>query len=1558
MSDSSDGDGIRTISFDGGLTLTSGLSQLYILKEVLHRLAFDLDVDEESLKPCDHFDLFAGTGLGGVYVVLFTRLRMTVDEVIEFHHHLEEQASPNESRVDELITDKLGHSLLEEYFDVKDSPKGFVCVVNPDLPLTPRLLRTYRVRENFGPRCTIRQALLATLADGVLRASIPIAHDQITTSFVFGNVNFSNPTAILMKEIRSCFPKAKHVSCIVNLGSGPAEFHTPTMHPPEAQIQTPTMASVPQWAHNSEQIASTITAQCHDLGPFFFRLSIDQLSKVILPSQTDYLQYSFAIIIRATQTFLLKEEITLLVDDLVSALVKRPPIVSPARLITSPIDSLAGEDGRSELYSNVHQVKTAVSETCLIDLLRPNVTIPNFGREHSPCLVNTRVDIIGAIHSWVDNQNVPNVCVLRGHPGTGKSTIATSVAQSLAVTQRLGAQFFCRREQSAEHNVRLLWRLVALDIIQKHPSVMKALSNQLGKNLPDVDSLPVEQLFDTILAKPLAAAKLDHPLVVVIDALDEFGGRGPYNTPREELLETLRLWKQLPPSCRLFMTTRWQENIGTKGDFDPRTVFTLEVGKHASAQSSNDIRSYYQHHFPSISDQYTSLPKPWPSVSDLELLVKSAAGLFIWASTVVKLAKHTPSALNGIILKIRDGSLAITGEDGVDGLYRAILDAMFPEKLPNLFFKEVTGAIITAHFPLSSSALSRLLSIDELRVEEICKKLQPVLDTTETLSFLHQSFADFLLGDTCPERFRSYASAQHLSISTACLAIINGPLLHFNMGRALSSDQVNDDSRLQTTIPEHVRYACRSWATHLTSSPDSFDEAVSRSLIRFFETKLLFWLEVMSIEDAVGEASRGLSHCAALRHRITGCVCPLLTASEKDHSPDCLGRSLKHLVQDSLSFVRNLVGPISKRYPHLYLSALPFAPPNSLISQNYRHTFSKRAAVLGLTPSWSHAQEVSTEASVLSVAFSPDGQRIVSGCSDRTVRVWDADIGAAMGPPLRGHDDWVTAVAFCSEGSRIVSGSMDGTMCIWDIETWELVGTPLRGHKAGVLCVAVSRPDKNSQDSSESRELIVSGSMDKTLRLWIADTGKALGSPLSGHDDWVTSVAFSPNSQRIVSGSLDKTVRLWDARTRRPIGDPLQGHTDGVTCVDWGATIVSGSRDKTVRQWNGFTGEPVGGPFRAHQDFVTCLSYRPYIISGSRDMTVHLWEPQSYIRLSGHQDFVEAVAFSSDGRRIVSGSRDKTLRIWDLEAVLSLPRQMQDIDLDKAGTPHSEVSVEQTQSLPRDHSLSAVDLGKVDGHLSKAPVDNMWDSLLDSLDDKVQENDSAPHREAPVNNMRSLLSESLYNTSLDEVGALRSEALADNMQRSLSWNPSFYHEDIHGEESSDDEDGHFDDLAGNPESLRFINSNLHEHFSLPAPQLKMTNSVKDPVRALARSMASRRQKSVNYPGSKINAVSYNDGPYIPSSLYLRKDGWIVNERERIPLYADTAPGESHRTLAFDFTNFQYGRNWTDCYTPGGGRADPASSVRLGEAAGNISRNRHEIVQGMWEWDELGDSELN
>jgi hypothetical protein len=153
--------------------------------------------------------------------------------------------------------------------------------------------------------------------------------------------------------------------------------------------------------------------------------------------------------------------------------------------------------------------------------------------------------------------------------------------------------------------------------------------------------------------------------------------------------------------------------------------------------------------------------------------------------------------------------------------------------------------------------------------------------------------------------------------------------------------------------------------------------------------------------------------------------------------------------------------------------------------------------------------------SVISVAYSPDGKRIVTGSADKTAKVWDAATGREL-LTLKGHADAVYSVIFSPDGKRIVTGSEDHTAKIWDAASGRELLT-LKGHSGFVNSVAYSPDGKR----------IVTGSQDNTAKVWDTTTFQELLT-LNGHDNAVTSVAFSADGKRLVTGSMmDHTAILW-----------------------------------------------------------------------------------------------------------------------------------------------------------------------------------------------------------------------------------------------------------------------------------------------------------------------------------------------------------------------------------------------------------------------------------------------
>jgi len=282
-------------------------------------------------------------------------------------------------------------------------------------------------------------------------------------------------------------------------------------------------------------------------------------------------------------------------------------------------------------------------------------------------------------------------------------------------------------------------------------------------------------------------------------------------------------------------------------------------------------------------------------------------------------------------------------------------------------------------------------------------------------------------------------------------------------------------------------------------------------------------------------------------------------------------------------------------------------------------------------------------ADVTSVAFSPDGARIMTGSDDESARVWDAQTGELI-RTLEGHAGGVTSVAFSPDGALLLTGSDDKSARLWDAETGELMRT-IEGHTGLVTSVAFS-PDGAR---------ILTGSTDQSARLWDAQTGKLMRA-LEGHKDNITSVAFSPGGSRLLTGSWDNSARLWDAESGE-LTHTLEGHTEWVSSIAFspdGARLLTGSWDNSARLWDAESGELMR-TVEGVTTNVTSVAFSPdgsLLLTGSGDFSARLWgaETGELMRtLEGHTSLAAVVSFSPDSARILTGSSDTDARLWDAQ---------------------------------------------------------------------------------------------------------------------------------------------------------------------------------------------------------------------------------------------------------------------------------------------------------------------
>lgn len=295
---------------------------------------------------------------------------------------------------------------------------------------------------------------------------------------------------------------------------------------------------------------------------------------------------------------------------------------------------------------------------------------------------------------------------------------------------------------------------------------------------------------------------------------------------------------------------------------------------------------------------------------------------------------------------------------------------------------------------------------------------------------------------------------------------------------------------------------------------------------------------------------------------------------------------------------------------------------------------------------FSNASFAQTFSSILSLAFSPDGQLLAASDTNGECRLWDVADGQLL-LTLPGVD-WVRSVAFNTNGKLLASGGDDYKIVFWDIQTGQCLKT-LQQH-TGRVCALMFSPNGQT---------LVSSSEDQTIRLWEVSSGKCC-TIISGHTQQIWSVQFDSEGKRLVSGGEDKTVKIWDVQTGQCL-DTFTGHTNWIGSVAFspdGQLVGSASHDQTIRLWDAQTGECLQ-ILKGHTNWIWSIAFSPdglILASGSEDHTVRLWNVHTgecLKVLTGHTHRVWSVVFSPDQSMLASGGEDQTIRLWEMSRLVS-----------------------------------------------------------------------------------------------------------------------------------------------------------------------------------------------------------------------------------------------------------------------------------------------------------------
>ena len=246
---------------------------------------------------------------------------------------------------------------------------------------------------------------------------------------------------------------------------------------------------------------------------------------------------------------------------------------------------------------------------------------------------------------------------------------------------------------------------------------------------------------------------------------------------------------------------------------------------------------------------------------------------------------------------------------------------------------------------------------------------------------------------------------------------------------------------------------------------------------------------------------------------------------------------------------------------------------------------------------------------------------------------------------LKGHSDVINGLAFSPDGNRLISGSADKTARIWDVRTQKTIHI-LKGHTEFIFAVAFS-PDGT---------MAITGSNDDSLKLWDTKSGFLIKT-LNGHTDDVRSATFTPNGKYLLSGSYDKTVRLWNGKTGKfiKILANLDKRVTGLTISPDSSKVAIGN----AAEYGPFNCYVVSIPsgknitsFKKHTNVVIATDISPdgraAATGGGNDQEIFLWDINTgkvKQKMVGKGKAIWSVGFAKDGRSIAWGKK------WKRESV-------------------------------------------------------------------------------------------------------------------------------------------------------------------------------------------------------------------------------------------------------------------------------------------------------------------
>ncbi|KAL2885559.1 Vegetative incompatibility protein HET-E-1 [Ceratocystis lukuohia] len=1154
----------RILSIDGGGV--RGLSSLLILEKIMERIKH-LENLPEVPKPCDRFDLIGGTGTGGIIAIMLGRLKMNVDESIKAYKKLSETGFCEKRTIFKRSNYAFSDKKLEAAIRV--AIRNNCCEASC---VEQRRERTTSTPSNctHGDLCfyeenCVKTAVLAVTKNNVetlptIFTTYPPLTTSLSTCTVWEIARATSAAVAFFKPFKlgrdgiefidaafgnnnpceTLIKEAKklfprHETIAVSLGTGLGDVVEIKNLRSSITSAFEKMASSSKGAHQRLKDRYGGTKNYHRLDVISGLMDVTLLDSSALSK-----------IAALTQNYL-KEN-----DDLVAKCVKA--------LAANGNDHTEGQ----------HYDMDENDKRCLSDLY---VADPCTDKK---AIESTKGGLLKDSYKWIISHNSfeqfrkgseSKILWIKGDPGKGKTMLLCGIIDELTLeSSSTLSYFFCQATSNQHNTATSVVRGLIYHLARCNPRLIKHVRDKYDckRGLFKTET-PWHDLCDIL------TAMVNDPslkkVILVVDGLDEC------SVDRPKLLEFITE----PSQAKWIVSSRnWLDIQDALENAKHKVKIHLEINQDSVSAAVDSFIEFKV-------DQLMRTKKcdEAKKAAILEYLKTNSNGTFLWVALVCHELSNS---------QVRNRHMLDTMKSlppGLDPLYQRMMMNISESKDAQLC-KDIVAYVLIVYRPLTLDELRVLVEGLEhertIEVEELIASCGSFLTIhNNVVSFVHQSAKDYFHDKALQEILPFGIPHQHHKVLLRSLDILHEKLQRDIYGLKTPGCLIDEVSVPESNPLAPIHYFCIFWVDHLCESAADDGVNVNNGILAFFNEKYLQWLEAISLLHSISSAARIMEK--------------LTTFLQEKASQD-----LREIVKDAQRFLFTHGGVIEIAPLQVYVSALIFSPTNSLTRQIYSHE----------EPDWIEPKPRVEENwdvclrtleghddCVNSVVFSNDGQRLASGSSDSTVKIWDATSGACLGT-LEGHGDAVSSVVFSNDGQRLASGSWDFKVKIWDATSGACLQT-LEGHSGSVYSVAFSNDGQR----------LASGSEDSTVKIWDATSGACLQT-LEGHSGSVYSVAFSNDGQRLVSRSSDSTVNIWDATSGACL-QTLEGHSYSVNSVVFsndGQRLASGSSDFTIKIWDATSG--------------ACLQ-----------------------TLEGHSDSVYSVVFTSDGQRLVSRSSDSTVNIWD-----------------------------------------------------------------------------------------------------------------------------------------------------------------------------------------------------------------------------------------------------------------------------------------------------------------------